>query len=87
MRPDKTHPVLEIKDLFLRKEGQILGLHATGFVSDDDKFHVRDAWCVAYDSNLRFLANLYKLTWTLEAEIVVLEADGWVVFTPENDTF
>lgn len=72
----EDQPDFESKDIFLKKDKDILGLHAFGDYTDQG-FQQFEAWCNAYDENFKFLGSIYRIFGPIEKEAEELKKEGW----------
>lgn len=69
----------ESKDIFLKKDDEIIGLHATGYMDENSQFQSMEAWLNVYDLNRKFLYSAARIFGDLEIEAEALEKDGWKI--------
>lgn len=67
----------EGKSIYLKKHDDIVGVHCTGF-STDQGFEQMEAWVNAYDKEYLFLGSIYRVFGPIEQEAEALKQDGWV---------
>lgn len=71
----------ESKDVFLRKNGHILGFHAIGHTIEGGQFLQLEIWGNEYDENYNMLGpGSFRVFGTIEAITKEMVDDGWEVF-------
>lgn len=73
------------KDIYLEKNGEIIGLHTYGHKSGVGTFMTfmqYEAWANLYEKKndeRTFVASIYRIFGPIEEEAEALKAEGWVV--------
>lgn len=91
---NQPEPAMDSKDIYLTKNGEIIGLHAIGYAGPyeydlvkldgtterkKDDFMQIEVWGNEYDKNHNMLGRgSFRVFQNLEAEAKDFEADGWV---------
>lgn len=70
-------PPFELKDVYLKKDEDVIGLHAVGDKTETG-FHQYEAWANLYDPSFKFLGSIYRIFGPIEEEADNLKKDGWV---------
>lgn len=74
---DKDPPDYENKSVFLKKDDDIIGIHAIGD-STEFGWQQLEAWCNAYSNDWKFLATIYRIFGPVEDEVAELKKSGWI---------
>jgi len=75
--PNASNPDYENKNIYLKKDGDILGLHAYGD-STETGWQQIEGWCNAYSNDFKFLGSIYRISRPIEDEAQELMEDGWI---------
>lgn len=76
----------ESKSIYLKKDQDILGLHATGYTDEHGQFQNMEAWANHYHYNeqFKYLGSVYRIFGPIEEEAAGLKADGWIEIEEPN---
>ena len=71
----------ESKDVYLQKEGEsgFVGLHATGMMGEDDKWHAIEAWVNSYSDTKKYQGSVARLFGPIEETVEEMLRDGYQV--------
>jgi len=76
------------KSIFVKtKEGDILGIHATGQFDDDGNWHEMEAWLNQYDAAETFQGSIARLQTPIEECVKEFLADGCTIIRREDPKF
>lgn len=81
MTTENPYEGYEGKSIYLKKDGDVLGLHAEGFMTDQG-FQQIEAWCNAYTAQYKFMGSVFRLFGPIEQEAEEMKKEGWVVIPP-----
>lgn len=65
------------KDIYLKKDGDIIGLHATMFVDQQ-----MEAWANHYTLVYKYIGSVFRIFQSIEQEAAEMKLDGWVEVPP-----
>lgn len=67
----------ESKSIYLKKDDDIIGLHATMAPTEDGLIQM-EGWCNAYSNDFKYIGSIYRIFGPIEEEAAELKKDGWV---------
>lgn len=81
----EKQPDLESKDIYLKKDKDVIGLHTYGDATETG-FMQYEAWANLYDEEFKFLGSIYRIFGPIEDEAKHLIVDqGFVKIEGPKD--